>query len=225
MKKVLELINNYDGEIYDLCYKFLSEGERHEVVFQYVCENLLQKPDIPKIKIEQCFTKEEIAEYKSLYGDMVDGIIKSTIKQCNYGIIKSTDFYKALWERYSDNMSTLKELSFAFYYTIIDRRIPYIYIGKPLSMDQTRFEELIKKSQEHLKKVQYILDSSYRQKTEAASLILRCIDDIDDYAVKVVVLAKTLDMNNTKKKKSDIDIEDIIQAIDRRIEELESSEG
>lgn len=225
MEEVLKLIKQYDGEIYNLCYKILKENKQHIEVFQYVCENLLEKPENPQIKIEEYFTKEELDEYESMYGDIVNGLIKSTIKRCDYGIIKPEDFYKNLWEGYTVNMLSLKELAFAFYYTIIDKKIPYIFIGKPLSMEQAKFREVIKENRDHLKKIEYIFNSSYQQKTEIASLILQCIDSVDDYESKVVVLARALDMNATKRKMGgSISIESMIQAIDRKIEELEQSE-
>lgn len=225
MKEVLKLIKQYDGEIYNLCYKILKENKQHIEVFQYVCENLLEKPENPQIKIEEYFTKEEIAEYESMYGDIVNGLIRSTIKRCDYGIIKPEDFYKNLWEGYVANMLSLKELAFAFYYTIIDKKIPYIYIGKPLSMESTKFKEVIKANRDHLKKIEYIFNSSYRQKTEIASLILQCIDNVDDYESKVVVLSRALDRNAIKRNMGEsISIDSMIQAIDRKIEELEQSE-
>ncbi len=225
MEDILKLIKQYDGEIYNLCYKILKENEQHIEVFQYVCENLLEKSENPQIKIEEYFTKEEIDEYESMYGDIVNGLIRSTIKRCDYGIIRPEDFYKNLWEGYAVNMLSLKELAFAFYYTIIDKKIPYIYIGKPLSMEQAKFKEIIKENRDHLKKIEYIFNSSYQQKTEIASLILQCIGNVDDYESKVVVLARALDMNATKRKMGgSISIESMIQAIDRKIEELEQSE-
>ena len=53
MEEILKLIKQYDGEIYNLCYKLLKENEHHMQVFQYVCENLLERPDNPSIKIEE----------------------------------------------------------------------------------------------------------------------------------------------------------------------------
>lgn len=225
MEDVLKLIKQYDGEIYDLCYKILKENEQHIEVFQYVCENLLEKPENPQIKIDRYFTKEELDEYESMYGDIVNALIGSTIKKCDYGIVKPEDFYKNLWEGYSANLSSLKELAFAFYYTIIDKKIPYIFIGKPLSMEQTKYKEVIKRNQDYLKKIEYIFNLPYKQKTETASLILQCIDNVDDYEGKVIVLARALDTNITKRiARGSTNIESMIQAIDRKIKELEQDE-
>ncbi len=216
MEEILKLIKQYDGEVYDLCYKLLKESEKQVEVFQYVCENLLEKPEIPTIKIEEYFNKDEIEEYKSMYGDMVDGIIESTIKRCDYGTIKPEDFYKYLWKSYSANLTSLKELAFAFYYTVIDRKIPYIYVGKPLSMETDKYKEILKNSEDYIKKIDYIFSLSYKQKTETASLILQCINDIGDYETKVVMLARVLDLNYLKRKTGgNIDIGRMIRTIEK----------
>ena len=226
MEEILKLIKQYDGEIYNLCYKLLKENEHHMQVFQYVCKNLLEKPDNPSIKIEEYYTKEEIDKYEAMYGDIVNGIINSTIKRCDHGVVSPKDFYKKLWESYSTNMPSLKELAFAFYYTVIDKKIPYIYIGIPLSMEQDKFKEIVKKNQDYLRKIEYIFNSSYNQKTEIASLILQCINGIEDYETKVVVLARALDMNVIKRKMGNsISIDRMIQAIDSKIKELEEEEN
>lgn len=216
MEEILKLIKQYDGEVYNLCYKLLNENEQQAEVFQYVCENLLEKPETPAIRIDEYFSKDEIEEYKSMYGDMVDGFIESTIKRCDYGSIKPEDFYKTLWNSYSATMPSLKELAFAFYYTVIDRKIPYIFIGKPLSMEADRYKEILKNSEDYIKKIDYIFRLSYKQKTEIASLVLQCIDDIDDYDTKVVMLARVLDLSYLKRKPGgNINLERMIRAIEK----------
>ena len=225
MKKTLELITQFDGEVFDLCYKLLCENDQHCDIFQFVCENLLTKPEKPSIQIKKYFEESEIKEYEALYGDIVDGIIKSTIKKCDYGIVKPEDFYKTVWESYCTNFESLKEKAFAFYYTVIDKRIPYVYIGKPLSMDNEKYREIINNNAENLKKIKYIFNSSYRQRTEISSLILQCVNNIDDYESKVVVLAKALEINSIKTAGGkSVDVEEVLQEINRKIKELEQDE-
>ena len=201
MKKILELITQYDGKLYDLCYKLLSENENHSEIFQFVCENLVKElPDKPVIQIKKYFKKSDINEYEIVYANLIEGIISSTIKKCDYEVIKPENFYKAVWERYCINFTSLKEKAFAFYYTLLDDNIPYINIGKPLNMDNRKYKEVVEKNEENIKKIFNILfNSLYRQKTEVASLILKSINDIDDYESKVVVLSKALEISYLKR--------------------------
>lgn len=222
MEKVLELITQFDGKIYDLCYELLHDNDRQSEVFQFVCEKLLKKPENPQIQIKRYFDESEIKEYETIYGDIINGIITSAIKKCDYGIIKPEEFYKNVWESYCINFESLKERAFAFYYTLIDMKIPYTYIGKPLSMSNEKYREIIKNNEDSIEKVKYIFKVSYPQKTEIASLILKCIDDIDDYESKVVVLAKTLDAYCMEKSSiKGVSMEKMLQKINRKIKELE----
>lgn len=223
MKEIKKLIEHFDGEVYDLCYKLLSENEEHAEIFQFVCENLLKTPDYPSIKINKYWEKEEIDKYVSIYGDMVDSTIKNVIQKCAYGMIEVEEFYEKLWESYSSSATTLKEKAFVFYYTILDRRIPYIYIGEPLSMAQEKYEAILNKNKGYLKKIENIFDASFNQKTEVASLVLQCINRIEDYEGKVVALARAMEMNAKKtKNKSDIERAELVRVIDQRIEEFEA---
>ncbi len=222
MEWLKELIENFDGEIYDLCYKLTVENEHIEEVFQYVCENLLKMPEEKSIVIEKQFTEEEIEWYKSIYGDNVNGILKSTIKKCDYGIISEADFYSSLWESFCANFTSEKEKAFAFYYTLVDSKIPYQYVGKPLSMDNEKFKRILDENNESVEKIKYIFKSNYIQRTEQASLILNCLEKIDDFEARTVLLARAFGLQDEKRKS--VDIDDLIKKIDRKIAELEQEE-
>lgn len=114
-----------------------------------------------------------------------------------------------------------KEKAFAFYYTIIDKKIPYTYIGKPLNIEKEEFKELLEMNQDLLDKMAYIHALPYKQKTEIASLILQCLDQVDNYESKVIGLAYILNLFSKKTSKATLDVDRMIREIDRRIEELE----
>jgi hypothetical protein len=224
VREIKELLETFDGEIFDLCYKLISENENLPEVFQYACENFTALPKEKKVKIDTYFSPVEINELESVLGDIVNGLIKSTIKKCNFGLVTKEDFYSALWEGYSTNFSTVKEKAFAFYYTLIDRRIPYQYLGKPLSIDDDKFKELIETNRLIIKKIEYIKNSAYQQKTENASLVLNCLNETLDFESKVVVLARAIDILCVKRTPVNVGVEDLIRQIDEKIAELEKEE-
>lgn len=148
-------------------------------------------------------------------------MLDSAVKKCNFGLIKPEDFYKALWESYSKNFDTEKERVFAFYYTIIDKAIPYCYLGKPLSMSNERFKELIKRNETSIEKLKYIERSKYSQKTERASLVLNILDNIQEYEDRVVVLAHAIAILGTKKSEKPLPeelIKELMKTIDKSSE-------
>ena len=224
MKEIKNIIENFEGNIYDLCYELLNNHENHSKIFEYVCLNLLELPKNPSLQIKQYFTDDEINEYRLLYGDLINGLIRSTIKRCDYGTLQPEEFYSNLWESFCVNLSSLKEKAFAFYYTVLDKRIPYIYIGKPMSMEQSRYEKYIKENEEILNKIAYIFKSAYSQKTEIASLILQCLECIDDFDIKVIALIRAMELYASKRKVNNVNVGDLLQEIDKKIREIEQIE-
>lgn len=222
MEAVDELLRNFNGDLVDLCYKLVNEFDDYPRVFQYVCERFVAKPENGNHRIDKYFSPEEVTEYQVTIGDSIDGLINSTMRKCDYGLIKPTDFYTALWQSYCANFSTIKERAFAFYYTIIDKKIPYQYIGKPLSMDDERYKELIISNKENIRKLEYIANGDYKQRTERASLILSCLNQIDDFESKVVILAKAIQIFEKRVSEHKIDYSSLIEEIDRRIADLQT---
>ena len=80
MEKISEKINNFNGELYDLCYELLEE-EDIASVFEYVCKNFSGVTKSKEPAAQLYFSKAEIEQYKSVYGDIVDGLLNSTIKK------------------------------------------------------------------------------------------------------------------------------------------------
>ncbi|MBQ4517684.1 MAG: hypothetical protein II997_03755 [Clostridia bacterium] len=231
MEEIKKLLDTFDGELYNLCYELLEKYEKSQEIFEFVCKNYdASDEDNPiveddSLSIKEYFTEDEIEEYESIYGDIVDGLLYSNIKKCNLGLIEEKNFYKTLWESYCTNFSTIKERAFAFFYTIIDNSIPYVYLGKPLSMSDQRFKDLLDKNKANIEKIKFILKSSYSQRTERASLLLNCLNEIDDYESKVVVLSKAISLFNKERPVvTPTVVEDLLKRIDEKIKELEESE-
>lgn len=220
MDKIKKILDEFDGKIYDFCYEILKYNNQGDT-FEFVCKNFSNRKGSATSHIDSYFSPEEIEEYISVYGTIVNGLLESTIKKCNLNIIPPDRFYSSLWESYCSLFTTQKELAFSFYYTLIDKKIPYQYIGKPLSMSNDDFKKITEANDKYIQKIKYILNSGYAQRTERASLILNCLDEIDDYEAKVTVLAHAITLSNNSKF-SQLDLDSVIKQIDQKIEELEA---
>lgn len=224
MKNINDLLLDFTGKLYDLCLEILKQFGETSDVFEYVCKNYKAPPENGTIQIEEYFDEAEIEEYKSIYGGTVNGLLNSTIKKANLGVIPAEDFYRVLWESVCANFSTIKERAFSFYYILIDVAIPFQYLGKPLSMSNERFRTLCEENQDHIAKVKYILKSRYGQRTERASLLLNCLNSIEDMESKVVVLTQAITILSKPSlfatEQTDLDL--LIQRIDEKIAELEA---
>lgn len=223
MDDIKNLIENFKGEVYDLCFEILKNSSNQEVLFEYTCKNLLKKPKNGTIDIQKYFTQEEIDTYESLYGSTINGLIKMSINKCNLGIISEDLFYFDLWKMYCNNFTTVKELAFAFYYTVIDKAIPYQYLGKAISMSNERFQQLMEENQLFMEKIRYIKRNRFLQRTEVASLVLNCLDEIENRDIKVVVLSYAISsLGSMHLPVEGENIDRLIQRIDQRIKEIEA---
>ena len=225
MEIIKNLIENFRGEIYDLCFEILKNASKQEEVFEYTCKNLLEKPQNGTVDIQKYFTQEERDSYESLYGSTVDALIKTSMKKCNLGIVSEDLFYFDLWQSFCKNFTTDKELAFAFYYTVIDKAIPYQYLGKTISMSNDRFRKLSEENMLFIEKIKYIKRNHLTQRTEDASLILNCLDEIEDREAKVVVLVHAISILGSRTMPfSEENIDGLIQKIDQKIKELEAEQ-
>lgn len=224
MEEIKNLIENFDGEIYDFCFEIMKMYGENAEVFEYVCKNYSGRPKNGTLPVGQHFSKTEIDQYESVYGDTVNGLLNGNIKKCNFGLIAPDDFYRTLWNAFCTNFSTTKERAFAFYYTIIDATIPYQYLGKPISMSNERFKELLDQNKTSIDKIEYIAKSGYSQRTERASLLLNCLNEIEDFESKIVVLAQGMLLLNKPSTARPLDLDALIKQIDKKVEELKSQE-
>lgn len=189
-----ELIKHFDGKVYDLCYKVISESDDLEKDFQYLCENLLELPQEKEVIIKTYISEEEYEFIRKIYDGRIEGILSEIINKVNYGILKQDQFYSELYQKLTQNFTNKKELAVAFERVVADTRIPFIYLGKPLSMKQKDYAEGIKRNEENIKKIIYILKTNYSQKTEEASMVLNLLESIEDYTDRVIVMAQMIDL-------------------------------
>lgn len=225
MDKICELLENFQGEIYDFCYEVLNTAQDQKEAFTYVCKNFSKPPQHGTIAVPLYFSEDEIETYETLCGSTVNGLIKMSMKKCDLDIIRPELFYSDLWDSFCKNFSSDKELAFAFYYTVIDSAIPYQYLGKALSMSDEQFRKLSEENKPLIEKILYIMKNRHAQRTEEASLLLNCLDEIEDRKVKIVVLAHAITiLGSGRLPVGRREIDSILRGIDEKIKELESRE-
>ena len=81
--------------------------------------------------------------------------------------------------------------TFAFYYILIDRRIPYFELTEGYLMENDAFKRLYHDYAEEVCKIRYILSTDMKQKTERASLVLKELGiDIPDGDASTEIVAE-----------------------------------
>lgn len=102
--------------------------------------------------------------------------VNSTLQLLLSKNLPEEEFYETLWSRLNDSIlfETPDAKYFAFYYTVIDVRIPYFYLNKELwySLSNERFHELLKREVRVRQKISFITYAEIGQQSERASAYL-----------------------------------------------------
>lgn len=184
-RQMLELICEQDGDI-------------QSRLVQYVCELWGRVQSSEEVPVPEIISHKKYEQMKYLYGDVVNAILESRIRQ---GLQENWDreqFYGHLWEdiRSSSQLCGIDEKSFALYYVAIDLRTPYYNVGTGLKMSNDRFKDIADEIQEEYREFIFVSALRFPQKTMCASLILNIINRLDSEEKKIVLLAKMINCYN-----------------------------
>lgn len=208
---VMSKLKTYSGEIYDLCYLICEEFQEElldeqVISVQTLCQSFGFVTSDKSEEVNSPILKEDVEILKNNYGKYVNELLAATLKKgyyCNWGI---DEFYNALWKSICSGeiIKTLEEKAFALYYILIDKRIPYFCLDEGIQMDNNDFKSLIKKNEEAVKKIGFILNSSFNQKTEKASLVLQEIisgESYEDQLIRMVVVINAINEEKNRLRK------------------------
>ena len=174
-KKMAELLSTADAPTLSICaelYKMiLAEKEEDRPKAFELAINLYDDIDSDETKeISVSPYEKQRKALKKEYGDIVDSYIELFAKRNE----STTDFYHHLWSSIQNELVFPDEAAkvFAFYYVIIDRRVPYFNLKPSYNMTSEAYRKLWHAHSSELKKIRYILSIDFNQRTEEASLLL-----------------------------------------------------
>ena len=139
-------------------------------------------------------TDQAQAEMRDMYGDVIDALLETYINSAIKSRHSENEFYENIWRNIVCNSLFLQPNlhTFALYYILIDKRIPFFLIDTGLEMKNDEFRKSLKDCQEDVQKIKFILALDFEQKTQEASNLLDIILKEDSYEKKVVLLAKII---------------------------------
>lgn len=211
--KMEDLIRTADGSTFSLCAALyniiLQEDEENQALAFENAINLYDDIDSDEtVPLEPSPYEAQKKALKDTYGDFVDSFIEFFTKRKG----PKEAFYHDLWEAICNESFFSSEASkiFAFYYVVIDSRVPYFELEQGYEMSDESYRKLRLKHAATLKRVRYILNADFNQKTELASLLLSelgtempkedtTVDAVLEYEKKLAILVEVL---NTKIKAS-----------------------
>lgn len=223
-------LSSADGSSFNICAQ----------LYELICS--VELSEQPKLFEQSILLYEEIESSESLdvpisefearkstlkdqYGDLVNSFIDFFVQQ-RYSC---DEFYKHMWETLQNDIFFPNKAAkvFAFYYVLIDRRVPYFELTQGYLMSNESFRALRKKHSEVLRKVRYILSTEMQQKTERCSLLLKemgidipdsdaPVEVVNEYEKKLIILVETLKYGD---KGSVSSIEEILSKLQNQVSE------
>lgn len=196
---IIDVVKMYMGEDIDLCFyilQILREKDNPSIELKEFFENIGRQKSNESLVLPKVIGNEEMDQMDSLYSKYINMFLKTLIEKAHLENWNKIKFYENLWNSLNTDLilENDKIRSFAIFKYAQSDLMPYIEIGKPLSMGGEEFSEILKANISVVHKIKHIVALNYSQKTEVASLILNEIMSIKTEKVQAVILAVALDI-------------------------------
>ena len=198
-KDIMDIIKTYAGEDIDLCFyilQVLKEKDNSAAGLMDFFENIgLQKSNSSFI-LPKVIGNEELAKMDSLYSKYINMFLKTLMEKAHLENWNKTKFYEYLWNSLNTDLILEDDRvrSFAMLRYAQNDLMPYIEVGKPLSMNDEEFSKILTENRSVVNKIKHIVALNYSQKTEVASLILNEVMSVKTEKERAVILAIALDI-------------------------------
>ena len=196
---VKNLLCTYSGELIDCCLYFYNnikkeEYDRQIECFQILCEEFGSVKSNETVILKNVISKTELDILTDQYGEYINEILNSLLKKAYNEEYSSRQFYHNLWAAFINGgiITSEKEFAFAIYYIIIDRKIPYFVLEQGLHMSNQVFENYMLENRDIIAKIRFILNHSFTQKTEEASLLVKELTKLETFEDQVIAMVAIL---------------------------------
>ena len=204
--EIFDLLSRADGTTIDKSYaiysrimKVESQDEQTDL-FKYACEFFGTKKSTKELKIPNIITDEEKDELEKALGKYVNGILDHYLRRN----LSEIDFYSGLWKsliKSDEILEDEKDIAFAIYYILIDKRIPYFQLGTSVMMSNEKYREISERLTNKKHKIRFILSIPIDSKTERSGYLLELLDEYSEAPEERAVLMSYL-IDSVKKQKS-----------------------
>ena len=199
------LLEKYSGRVVDLCYEIIEGIQEKSFdeqidIMGYLCEKFGYVQSDKTIELPQHISEDDLESLEDMHGKFVDDILEASLKKAYTNEMDSISFYELLWGAITKSgiLSDIEEKTFALYYILIDRRIPYFSLNKGMRMEDDEFERIKKSNYEVIKRIRFVLSNSFSQE---ASILLDEILKAESYEEQVVLFAFVLGLLRENQKR------------------------
>ena len=174
---VIDILSNYTGKAFDVCdflYRSIlsKPQDQHVDLFQSACELFGTIRPRENAEVVSSEIASQVDFLRDTNGELLDKLI---VFNSNKGL-EEKEFYRTLWDIINNPQlfANEEDRSFAFFWIVIDSRIPYFRIDPSLmySMENEQFREIQRKYTVEKQRIRFILKTEIKQKTQRASVLL-----------------------------------------------------
>lgn len=193
-KQLTEFLSHAKGEKIDIAaavYYLIVKEENRAAAFRFFLENAGMIDSSEEKDVQSVFTASEEQKLFNSCNKLAVGILDNVIEED----LDEDTFYCELWRRGIEENSTLsqeKQKIYALYRIWMDGRIPYFKLARGLRMSNERFTEITEANMENIRKIIFVLNSKFSQRTERSSQLLRILDSCATEEDRAVLLAHIL---------------------------------
>ena len=192
---IIRYLSTIDGFIGDICaeiyFLFLKENEQAKQNFQLLLENWDEIDSDNSTTVKMAYFPEN--DYQSCLNGIrpVIGHILSNLVEKNS---TSETFHSDLWDTINNvNLfgSDLEKIC-ALLFVVMSPQIPYFQMHDALRMDDDEYRNISQLVERQYKKAVFALNRGYEQRTEVASQIMACLNEINDEKQQIVYMANII---------------------------------
>lgn len=194
-EKLNDLVSHAAADI-NLCAKAFTviadapSDEQGKLLKEFII-GYKKTPSDGELELPEIMDEKEIQRFKRRYGRMVDGFIEELQEQS----LSEKAFYDELWKYIQTAPELISKAIrvFALYNVADGELVPYVDSSSMLSIENDEFRALNHQiGEERFAKLEYIINHSFEQQTHRASLAVRMLDEISDFKLKTVFMARLI---------------------------------
>lgn len=194
---ILDRSNGKTIETAAMVYQVIMKEEDRSTAFQCFLENTINTDEAEYEEVSEgteirgFFNKEQVEILTRKCEHLTEGILDKIISKN----LEPEDFYSELWKKGIEEnaiLETEEEKIYVLYRIWIDGRIPYFKLEEGIRMDGARFAEIVKAKEDDLKKMIFIYNSYFSQRTERSSQFIKILDSCRTEEEKAVIMAQIL---------------------------------
>lgn len=190
-----DLLENTEGgriKIFTEVYALICKEKQPGLALRRFMEKTKSSRKLKGADEEDDSTALDFMQFEYRCGTLVEGILDKLMSDR----MDENDFYRAVWDEIQESryFEQENEKVYAMYEIWSDGRIPYYKMPEGIRMGNEEFAERIKNNLDQIRKIIFVLNSKFAQKTEKSSLLLEILDSLETEEDKAVILAQILAM-------------------------------